>query len=120
MLHQCAPGSQPNLAGAEPGILDSCCDLGWIETSLPLGADNSLPLFEVDFDMTDAIQAPQGLLGPVGSQRSRHAVDAQMSLFDLGEARTGADSPGESRCRKNGPKLSSHSHDLLPFGGISL
>ncbi len=76
MLRQRTLGLQSDLARAKPRFPYGDCDLGWIETSLFFGADNSPPLFEVDLDLTDALQAPQGLLGPVRSQGSRHAINA--------------------------------------------
>ncbi len=101
LLRQRARGPEPYLAGAEPGVFDRLPDLSRIETCVVFGVDDRLAAGEIDFDVTDAIQAPQGLLGPVGSQRSRHAVDTQMGLFDLSKRGTDADGPGQT-CRGKG------------------
>ena len=101
VMHQRALGPEPYLAGTEPGVFYRPWDLGRIETRVLFGVNDRLTAGKIDFDVTDAIQAPQGLLGPVGSQRSRHAVDPQMGLFDLGESRTDTDGPGEARRGKS-------------------
>ncbi len=83
--------------GTEAGVSNRRRDQDGIEAPTFLCTQSRLPPLEVDLGMTDAIQAPQGLLGPVRSQRSRHAIDTQMSLFDLGNGGAGSDAPKQSR-----------------------
>ncbi len=83
-----------DLGGGEASVADGLANALGIEGLAFGGPYGGGSGFKIDFDTTDAIQASQGLFGPIGSQRSRHAVDAQMGLLYLRESGGAGEEPG--------------------------
>ena len=82
---QFATNRETDFPGSESGVLDRLGNSCGIETSSRLGCDDDRPLFQADAYFADAIQASQGFFRPVSSKGSRHAVDADLSLGNLGK-----------------------------------
>lgn len=94
MLHQFTASPHHEFARAESCVTDCRTYQRGIEAAAVLRVDRAFPLFEIDRRMTDAIQTPQGPLGPFRSQGSRHAIDAKVGFLDLSNSRADSHPPG--------------------------
>ena len=98
--------------------MDGLGNLGRVE-ALPLsGKYYTQPCLELDSDFTDAIQAPQGLLGPVGSQRSRQAVDAYLSALHLSGGAADQQEAQKRECSEGSPAI--HFRTIAFHGSLLL
>lgn len=76
-----------NFGRSETGVFDGAGNLRRIERLIFGRVNDRGPCIQIDFDASNAFQAPQGLLGPVRSKRSGHPVDSRSSFPDLSQCR---------------------------------
>ena len=88
---------QIHFAWSKPRLFDRRLDFGGVKTPIGFRREDGFPCRQIDFYFADAFQASQGLFGPVGSKRSRQALDLYVGLSDLGLESGGKKTDGEKK-----------------------
>ncbi len=84
-----------HLGRREPCIFNCLGNQGRVKGLPRLGKYLGLSLHQIHIGTTNAIQALQGLLGPIGSKASHHAFDFHCSFNDLCRSWCGGKKAGQ-------------------------